>query len=89
MRNLRGQSTLEYMLLLGTVVVIVLVGFKVFLPRVQNSSDLYFNRVSYGITDKGPACGDGQCDDPKLPGGNPYGVENSETCCVDCGGCVL
>jgi hypothetical protein len=72
--NRKAQTALEYLLILGTVMVIVLTGWKVFLPRVQNSSDLYFNRVNYGIAGKGPRCGDGNCIAP----------ENPESCCVDC-----
>ena len=83
MRFKRGQSALEYMLLMGTVMVIVIVGFKVFLPRTQNASDLYFNRVSHGIMGNVTKCGDGTCDGPE--GGYPAShPENSENCCVDC-----
>ena len=73
--NNRAQTALEYMLLLGTVMVIVLVGFKVYLPRTHNASDLYFNRVNYGIVGSGPHCGNGTCDAP---------FENADTCCIDC-----
>ena len=73
MKNSRGQAALEYMLILGTVMVIVLIGYRVFLPKTQAASDLYFNRVSHGITDSGPLCGNG----------HPDAGENAENCCVD------
>ncbi len=81
MKQIKGQSALEYMLLMGTVMVIVVVGFKVFLPKTQNASDLYFNRVSHGITGNVPSCGDGTCNGPE---GGLDGPEDSNNCCVDC-----
>ncbi len=71
-----AQTALEYMLLLMTVVVIVMVGFKVFLPRVTGASGVYLNRTAYGIQGKPPHCGDHTC--------NAAIMENQETCCVDC-----
>lgn len=44
-----GQTVLEYMLLLSAVVVVVLVALRTMLPKVMGSSNVYFNRVSYGI----------------------------------------
>jgi len=75
----KAQTAIEYMLLLAVVVGIVLVGFKTYLPRTQNSADLYFNRVIVGIIGVGGRCGDGFCDDR---------YENNEKCCADCGGCT-
>lgn len=77
--NKQAQTAMEYMLIMGTVMVIVLTSWKVFLPSIQNSSDLYFNRVNYGIVGAGPRCGNGKVDYP----------ENIETCCIDYpGACV-
>ncbi len=70
----KSQTAVEYLLLLAAMVVIVLIGMQVFLPRAHDSSELYFNRVSLGIVGNPPRCGDGICQ------------ENYETwlnCCVD------
>ena len=76
----KGQTMLEYLLLLTTVVAIVLVGFKQYLPKFHNSANVYFNRVSYGIYGKPNACGDLCCNDY-----GTYGiVETCETCPHDC-----
>jgi Flp pilus assembly pilin Flp len=45
----KGQTAIEYMLLLAIVVAIVLIGFKKSLPRVQNAANLYFDRAAVGI----------------------------------------
>ena len=55
------QYDFEYLLLLGAVVAIVLIGFKTYLPSVQNGAGLYYNRVSYGIMGTPNPCGDGAC----------------------------
>lgn len=44
-----GQTTIEYLLLLSTVVVVVLVGMQTILPQTIGHSNEYFNRVAYGI----------------------------------------
>jgi len=74
----KAQAAIEYMLLLAVVVAIVLIGFKTYLPRTQNSADLYFNRTIVGILGVGGRCGDDFCDDR---------FEDNEKCCKDCGGC--
>ena len=38
-----AQTAVEYMILLGAVAVVVLVGFTTFLPRAQKESEGYFN----------------------------------------------
>jgi Flp pilus assembly pilin Flp len=79
----RGQTALEYMLLFGVVVAIVMVGFVKYLPRTYQAANVYFDKVSEGIAGKGNRCGDGHCDGPPNPGG-----ETNLTCCEDCGaGC--
>ena len=78
MKNIRGQTTLEYILVLGTVMVVVLIGLKVYLPQTQNASALYFNRVEVGIFGPAPKCGNGGTD----PG------ETAENCCVDFRTCL-
>ena len=49
-RNVRkGQTAIEYLLLLGIVVAVVLVGFRTFVPRTYSISEKYFNVVSCSI----------------------------------------
>ena len=55
----KAQTAVEYVLLLTTVVAIVLVGFKLYLPRINESSNVYFNRVAVGILGEPNRCGDG------------------------------
>ena len=50
--KIQGQSAVEYMMLLAIVVVVVLVGFKSFMPRVGRAANTYFNTVSNGIMGK-------------------------------------
>ena len=50
-----GQIAIEYMLLLGIVVAVVLVGFRTFLPRSYSISEKYFNAVSCGIMGPPPS----------------------------------
>jgi len=44
-----GQTAIEYMLLLSAVVVVVLVAMRTILPNTVAYSNIYFNRVAYGI----------------------------------------
>jgi len=77
----KAQTAIEYMLLLGVIVAIVLIGFKTYLPRTQDAANIYFNRVSVGILGEPNPCGDGLCCAP---------FETPEKCPVDCpgpGGC--
>lgn len=81
MREKRAQTAIEYMLLLAAVVAIVLVGFKTYLPRVLESSNVYLNRAGVGILGNAARCGDGVCDD------GSDGFENCENCPTDCNPC--
>jgi len=63
------------MLLLAAVVGIVLVGFKIYLPSINESTNVYFNRVAVGIYGEPNRCGDGVCNAP---------FETGINCCVDC-----
>ncbi len=74
----RGQAAIEYMLLLGVVVAIVLVGFRLYLPRAKNSAGRFYNKSVVGIMGNASRCGDGYCD-PNF--------EDFERCCADCSGC--
>ncbi|MBI5416029.1 MAG: hypothetical protein HZA29_04355 [Candidatus Omnitrophica bacterium] len=74
----KAQTAVEYMLLLGVIVAVVLVSFKMSLPRMRVSANAYFNRTAIGIMGTPNPCGDGVC--------NPN-FEDSTKCCVDCGGC--
>ena len=70
----KGQTAVEYLLLLGIVVTVVLIGFSKYLPRAQQASNLYFQRAGEGILGEPNPCGDGYCDN----------FETDTTCCVDC-----
>jgi len=50
-----GQTAIEYLLLLGVVVAIVMVGFRTFLPRTYDTSEKYFNKVLCGMMDEPPS----------------------------------
>ena len=78
--SLKAQTAVEYLLLLTIVIVIVLIGLKVYLPRTDLAAELYFNRVGVGILGNANPCGDGNCDDFE---------KSTRSCCVDCGGCGL
>lgn len=78
----KGQSAIEYMLLLATVVAIVLLALPSYIPRVSNAANVYFTGAANAMLDVGPSCGDGTCDSAHTP---PF--ETNERCCVDCGGC--
>ena len=53
-KNQKGQNAIEYLLLLGVATAIALVGFKTLLPKVNESSELYFNRSVNAILDTPP-----------------------------------
>ena len=72
----QGQTAVEYLLLLGIVVTVVLVGFSKYLPRAQQASNIYFQRVGEGVLGEPNPCGDGYCDNTTF--------ESDTTCCVDC-----
>lgn len=44
-----AQMAVEYMVLLGAVVAIVLIGFKNYLPTIQEVSNYYYNQVGIGV----------------------------------------
>lgn len=59
----QAQTAIEYMLLLATVTVIILLAFNGdYLGRVYNAANLYFDRVAVGIYGEGSACGDQRCE---------------------------
>lgn len=74
----QGQTAIEYLLSLGVVVVIVLVGLTTYLPRTRQAANQYLQRVGEGVVGEPSSCGDGCCLRP---------VEGDTTCCVDCGAC--
>lgn len=83
MKNLRfcprrrdAQTAIEYMLLLAVVVAIVLVAFKVSLPKTRASANIFFNRAAIGILGKPNPCGDGVCD--------PDFEKTADKCPADC-----
>lgn len=71
----QGQTAVEYLLLLGIVVTVVLIGFSKYLPRAQQASNIYFQRVGEGVLGEPNPCGDGECNRE---------FEDDYTCCVDC-----
>ena len=79
-KNKKGQTAIEYMLLLAAVVSIVLVGFKTYFPSLQLTSSYYFNQVGIGVLGNASRCGDGECADK---------FEDCARCPSDCGACVV
>ena len=77
-----GQTAVEYLILLGVVVAIVLVGFKTHIPRTQRAGEMYFNRIGKGLMGKTNPCGDGFCDAFESQYGG--GVAGSHGCPADC-----
>ena len=73
----KAQTAIEYMLLLGVVVALVLVAFKTSLPRLRTSANIYFNRAEISLLGKPNPCGDGYC--------CSY-FEDQNKCPVDCPG---
>lgn len=75
----QAQTAIEYMLLLATVTVIILLAFNGdYLERVYNAANLYFDRTVVGIYGEGSACGDQHCE---------IGIEDvvgKAFCPVDC-----
>jgi len=49
-----ANTAVEYMLLLGIVVVVVLLGFGVFFPRINRATNVYFNEIANGLMGKPP-----------------------------------
>lgn len=79
LRANKAQTAVEYLLLLTTVVAIVLVGLKTYLPVIYEASNIYYNRVVPGIIGQPPRCGDGCCDSFEARDGG-------SRCPVDCPG---
>ena len=52
----KAQVAIEYLLLLGVVAAVVMVGFRVFLPKARNSSEHYFNETTRAILGPPPMC---------------------------------
>ena len=77
LRKNRGQTAIEYLLLLATVVAIVLIGFKKYMPVFYDAADIYYNRVGVGIYGEPNRCGDNTLS----------AFENCATCPVDAGIC--
>jgi Flp pilus assembly pilin Flp len=50
----RGQSAIEYMVLLAVVAAVVLIGLRTWLGTINETSGNYFNEVSEGIMDAPP-----------------------------------
>lgn len=83
-----GQTAIEYMLLLATVVAIVLLALPAYIPRVSNAANIYFTGAANAMLDIGPRCGDGFCHDLDLRPTGHAPFETPERCCDDCGGCT-
>ena len=50
----QAQAAIEYLLILAVATIIALVGFKVFLPKVNQSSEVYYNKAAQEILDAPP-----------------------------------
>jgi len=81
-KSCKGQVVVEYILLLTTVVAVILIGFRIYLPRIQSSGNVYMNRAAYGIVGNPSRCGDTICDNLGIPP-----LENCQKCPEDCGNC--
>lgn len=77
LKERKAQIAIEYLILLTTVVAIVLIGFKTYLPGFEETANVYYNRVVPGILGDPPKCGDGNCE----------GAERCHSCSIDCGAC--
>lgn len=78
-RGKSGQTAVEYLILLGVVMAIVLIGMKTYLPRTGAASNLYFDRVTNTLLGAPNPCGDGTCQPWEVQPGNL-----TTYCCVDC-----
>ncbi len=67
----------EYMLVLMVVMAVLLIGFKTYMPKVQEYSNAYFEQTTCAIFGEGNPCGDGTCSQ----------WEDCIKCPVDCGTC--
>lgn len=50
----RGQTSVEYFILLGLVVVIVLSGVKTFILKARHEADEVFNETAIGVMGRRP-----------------------------------
>ena len=48
-QNIIAQTAVEYLLLLGAVTAVVLVGFNVYFAKVSGQSETFFNQAARGI----------------------------------------
>ena len=93
LRKKNAQTAVEYMLLLTTVVAIVLIGFKYYVPEFTKAANIYSDRVTRGIAGEPSRCGDGCCGqfDPVFGGCNGLfsgaSFEDCYNCPTDCGEC--
>ena len=69
----RAQTAMEYLLLLAVVGIIVLSSLRFFLPRVNQSSEGYYNSVTRTILGEDPAPIDGDWCVPTCPDSNTTG----------------
>ena len=53
-RSREAQTAIEYLILLGVMVTIVLVGFKVYLHKAGDEAGNFFNAAAIGIMDEAP-----------------------------------
>ena len=42
----KAQAAIEYMLLLGVLTIVALTGFKAFVPKTKENSELFFNKTA-------------------------------------------
>lgn len=99
--NMRGQSAVEYLLLLGIVAAVVMISFTQggLLGRTQQTTNVYFNSVSRVIHGENPApINGGWCDlsgqklRPEMSNGTPQNPNPKQERCpasLPCGAKVL
>ena len=76
--QLCGQSTIEFLLIFGVVMAVVLVSFQRHLPRVSTAANSFFYDQVNALYGKPSNCGDNKLS----PAENKY-----LTCCLDDGTC--
>ena len=86
-KNKKAQTAVEYLLLLTTVAAVVLIGFRLYLPKVEEAGNIYYNRAAVGVLGAPPFCGDEDCDLGVIYTPEYMIRENCCKCPVDCGEC--
>lgn len=74
MNNKYGQTAVEYLILLATVMAVVLMAMNKDILDMQETGNIYVDRVTEGLIGPPPKCGDCVCGE----------FETAEKCPIDC-----